>query len=138
MRNKIIVSTLLAGLMSSTLALAEESVKTDRYTLVKVEPKGDQKEPLTTIVSMSFGADIRTVGEAVTELLNGSGYRWQLHEDDASLNSLPLPSVIRSLGPIRLNEALSTVAGQAWSLQVDELHRVVWFEVRKNTVSTLN
>ncbi len=138
MCNKIIVSTLLAGLMSSTLALAEESVKTDRYTLVKVEPKGDQKEPLTTIVSMSFGADIRTVGEAVTELLNSSGYRWQLHEDDASLNSLPLPSVIRSLGPIRLNEALSTVAGQAWSLQVDELHRVVWFEVKKNTVSTLN
>lgn len=138
MRNKIIVSVLLSGLLSSTLSIAEENVKTDRYTLVQVEPKGDQKEPLTTIVSMSFGADIRTVGEAITELLNGSGYRWQVHEDDTSLNSLPLPSVIRSLGPIRLNEALSTVAGQAWSLQVDELHRVVWFEVRKSALSTLN
>jgi len=138
MRKKILGIALLAGSMVSTIAHAEESVKTDRYTLVSIEPKGDQKEPLTTVVSMSFGADIRTVGEAVTELLNGSGYRWQLHEDDASLNSMPLPSVIRSLGPIRLNEALTTVAGQAWLLQVDELHRIVWFEVRKNSVSTLN
>lgn len=138
MSKKIIVSMLLASFMVSPIASADESVKTDRYTLVNVDPKGDQKEPLTTVVSMSFGADIRTVGEAITELLNGSGYRWQSHEEDETLNSLPLPSVIRSLGPIRLHEALSTVAGQAWSLKVDELHRTVWFEVRKSAVSTLN
>lgn len=129
MYKHLLALMLISGAFSSTITVAEELVKTDRYTLATVEAQGDQKAPLTTVVAMSFGADIRTVGEAITELLNGSGYRWELHQDDQSLNTLPLPSVVRTLGPIRLNEALTTIAGQAWTLKVDELRRIVWFEV---------
>lgn len=108
---------------------AAEEIKTDRYTLTKVEAQGDQRQPLTAILTMNFGIDIRTVGEAITETLNGSGYRWEQHGDDQTLASLPLPSVIRNLGPVRLKDALETIAGPAWTLQVDELRRTVWFDV---------
>lgn len=137
MFKQILALIVIVGLLDAVTAFADDVVKTDRYTLTKVEADGDQKAPLTTVVTMSFGADVRTVGEAITELLNGSGYRWELHIDDQSLNTLPLPSVVRSLGPIRLNEALTTIAGQAWVLKVDELHRVVWFEVINPTITAI-
>lgn len=108
---------------------ASDVVVTDRYTLTKVDPLGDQRQPLTAIVSMTFGTDIRTVGEAITEMLNGSGYRWEQHSDDPSLTALPLPSVLRNLGPLRLKDALETIVGPAWILRIDELHRSVWFDV---------
>lgn len=134
--NKKIILMLIAGSLHAATALADEFVKTDRYTLTSIDATGDQKAPLTTVVTMSFGADVRTVGEAILELLNGSGYRWELHANDQSLNTLPLPSVVRTLGPIRLNDALATIAGYAWVLKIDELHRVIWFDVSNHTVST--
>jgi conjugative transfer region protein (TIGR03748 family) len=134
-KNTIVLMMLMSALPP---ALADELVQTDRYTLSRVEARGDQRAPLTAIVSLSFGVDIRTVGDAVTELLNGSGYRWELHADDPSLNTLPLPSVVRTLGPIRLNDALMTIAGQAWTLKVDELRRVIWFDVNTAAVTASN
>jgi type IV pili sensor histidine kinase/response regulator len=119
----------VALIMTTCGSHASDVVTTDRYTLTKVEPQGDQRRPLTAILSMTFGTDIRTVGEAITETLNGSGYRWEQHADDQSLTALPLPSVVRNLGPLRLKDALETIAGPAWILRVDELHRSVWFEV---------
>jgi conjugative transfer region protein (TIGR03748 family) len=106
MLRKAIVLMALINALSIATARADEWVQTDRYTVVTVDPRGDQKAPLTAVVTLSFGTDIRSVGDAITELLNGSGYRWEKTEDDASLNMLPLPSVVRRLGPIRLNQAL--------------------------------
>lgn len=119
----------VALLLTTCGSHAEEVVPTDRYTLTKIDAKGDQKQPLTAILTMTFGMDVRTVGEALTETLNGSGYRWEQHTDDGSLSTLPLPSVVRNLGPLRLKDALETIAGPAWLLRVDELHRSVWFDI---------
>jgi len=124
---------ILLNLAVATTVFAEDVVNTDRYTLIKIDPTGDQKEPLTAIVSLSFGADIATVGEAIIEVLNGSGYRWEPRTDDQSLTTLPLPSVMRSLGPIRVQDALSTLAGQAWVINIDELHRVIWFDIKSTS-----
>ena len=122
----------LGILLSCVAASQEEYARTDRYTLAKVEARSDQKAPLTTIVTLSFGAEIKTVGEAITELLQGSGYQWVASESEQSdqlLNTLTLPAIARTLGPIRLEDALTTIAGFAWALQVDELHRTVAFEI---------
>jgi conjugative transfer region protein (TIGR03748 family) len=135
MPKKIISFMLLASALNSVAAPAEEFVKTDRYTVSRVGAHDDQKAPLTTVVTLSFGIDTRTLGDAIAELLKGSGYRWEAHVDDVSLNALPLPSITRTLGPIRLDEALSTLAGQAWNLRVDELHRTVWFDLNREAFS---
>lgn len=118
-----------ALLLSHAVTAHQEFVRTDRYTLAALEAQSDQRSPLTVITHISLGRDITTVGSAIHELLKGSGYRWHQDTEDQLLNDLPLPDVVRSLGPIRLEDALKTVAGTAWTLHVDDMHRVVWFEV---------
>ncbi|QEY16003.1 hypothetical protein D0C16_08445 [Cellvibrio sp. KY-GH-1] len=126
---------LLALLCSSTAVQAEQrenQVRTDRYTLVTAEARADQKSPLKSIVNLSLGKDVSMVGDALREVLKGSGYRWQSPDgQDQLLNTLPLPSVIRELGPVTLNDALQTIAGEAWQLRSDTLHRVIWFDVKE-------
>lgn len=117
----------------------DEVARTDRYTLTKIEARSDQQRPLMAITTFSFGRDVLTVGEAIREVLMGSGFQWQSPNDqDQLLNSLPLPTVVRELGPIRVGEALQTIAGEAWLLRTDNLHRVVWFEMNDNVVNTNN
>jgi|GEM_PF-1997055 len=126
------------GLLFSSMAFSEEYIRTDRYTLAKVEAESDQKVPLTTLVTLSFGADIKTIGDAITELLQGSGYQWVINSnghDDQLLQVLALPAITRTLGPIRLDYALTTLAGSSWLLHVDELHRTVSFEVATTSQS---
>jgi len=129
---KIYLLALLAMAAASPIVFAEDDyIHTDRYTLAKVEARSDQKAPLTTVVTLSFGTDIKTIGQALQELLQGSGYRWASQDgeqNDQLLSELPLPAIVRTLGPIRLNDALDTVAGEAWGLVINETNRTVWFE----------
>jgi conjugative transfer region protein (TIGR03748 family) len=129
---------LAMAVMSSTAFAENEYINTDRYSLTKVEARTDQIKPLTTVINMSFCADIKTVGKALQELLQGSGYRWANPtemQNDQLLNELPLPAIVRTLGPIHLNDALDTVAGEAWTLAIDETHRTVWFETANTKIT---
>ncbi len=117
-----------------TNASAEEYVRTDRYTLATIDPRGDQAAPLTAVVTMTFGSHIQTVGQAIDEILQGSGYRWIVQagateDSDMLLNELPLPAVVRAIGPIRLQDALDTIAGESWGLVVNHTNRTLWFEL---------
>jgi conjugative transfer region protein (TIGR03748 family) len=132
--NNLVYVLLVQACLIAFNCHATEVARTDRYTLVSLEAHSDQAKPLSTIVSVSLGSDITSVGDGVSELLKGSGYRWQsMNDEDLLLNKLPLPAVVRNLGPIRLSEALQTLAGEAWMLRVDNLNRVVWFEVSNAT-----
>ncbi len=42
--------------------------------------------------------------------------------------ALPLPAVHRSLGPMTLRDALKTLAGPAFNLVQDPVHRLITFE----------
>lgn len=128
---------IFSGFMSNLTAAAEvisenneHFVTTDRYTQTSIKPRTDQLMPLDALVNFAFGDEVKTVGAAVLEMLEGSGYRWSapFSTGDALLHDLALPVVNRDIGPIRLREALTTVAGPAWRLRVDDLHRVIWFE----------
>ena len=130
---RILVVALIAT--TSTLATAEilekdgkQFVRTDNYTLVNIETKPEQLNPLLSITTISFSQNIFTVGQAINELLRGSGYTWLSAQDENdALSELELPSVVRELGPIRLRDALITVAGVAWELEVNEVNRTLWF-----------
>lgn len=130
-RALIVASLLASGICSADVIEidGEHYVRTDRYTLVSIDTKPEQMSPLLSVVDIQFSNNIRTIGGALTELLEGSGYRWKSTEQDNQvLGQLPLPVVVRQIGPVRLRDALVTIAGSAWHLNVDELNRAVWFE----------
>ncbi|MGX9256360.1 PFGI-1 class ICE element type IV pilus protein PilL2 [Pantoea ananatis] len=110
-----------------------EVVRYDRYTLVSTRPADAQLDPLNQVVDITMPAQlVSTVGEGFRYLLLESGYSLCSATSAAfsELLSRPLPAVQRTIGPLKLSEALQVVAGPAWRLKVDEVNREVCFGLR--------
>lgn len=105
-----------------------------RYSELTAVPSPGQANPLQTLVSVTFPSQIGTVGAALHHVLARSG--WALAPDPASdptlphLMRLPLPESQRSLGPIALLDAIGVLCGEAYSVVVDPVHRLVSCELR--------
>ena len=94
-----------------------------------VLPGDPARSLLLQVIDVSMPATQHaTVGDGLSYVLQRSGY--SLCEDDpevAALYDLPLPAAHLQLGPIFLRDALVTLAGPAWELQVDNRARQVCF-----------
>ncbi len=103
-----------------------------RYSLSTPTPTAAQTDLLSTVLTLRMPEAVQTVGEAVRHLLHRSGYRLAptaVHSPDTlHLFSLPLPMVHRTLGPLSLREALWVLAGPAFALVQDPVHRLIAFE----------
>ena len=114
-------------------ARADTLVRTARYTTVAPVATPAQADLLHVIVRIQFPGHVTTVRDAFGHLLSRSGYR--LAPDGSAdprrdiLLRSPLPAVHRQLGPITLQGALETLAGPAWVLVTDPVHRLVSFEL---------
>ena len=112
--------------------LQAKDLQVGRYSLFAATPTQAQAELLATTMTVRFPNRIQGVGEAIRYLLQRSGYRLANSEaigpDTAALFALPLPAVHRSLGPMMLRDALETLAGPAFHLVQDPVHRLVTFE----------
>jgi type IV pili sensor histidine kinase/response regulator len=119
------------GLVSSSVASAVE-VQVGRYATMPAQPTEEQVQLLAAIVSAAFPASVVTVGQAVGHLLQPSGYRLSppgtAEPIRATLLNFPLPEPHRALGPMPLKKALETLAGPAFRLVEDPVHRLVSFE----------
>jgi len=115
---------------------APEVVRYDRYLLINTRPDEAQRNPLHQIVNINLPLNLKlTVGDAFAWLLKQSGY--SLCVDDHPTQFLagkPLPLSQYRLGPMRLEEALKTLAGPGWLMQADVLNREVYFHL--NTPGT--
>ncbi|MCY4421238.1 MAG: pili assembly chaperone [Gammaproteobacteria bacterium] len=120
---------LLAVLLSCT-ALGAGELQVGRYSIAAMAPLTAQVEPLSATVEVRFEKPVRTVGDAVQHLLDDSGYRLAGTPGSAAhiLLAQPLPGVHRELGPLRLDQALQTLAGPIFQLVQDPLHRRIAFE----------
>lgn len=99
-----------------------------RFALVELEPSAGQRDLLQQIVETDASNSLQaTVGDGLHHLLARSGYRLCESDAAATLYALPLPAAHLRLGPMTLRDALSTLAGSAWKLSVDEVARVVCF-----------
>lgn len=132
---KLVLAICLSGLIiAGSRAAWSEPVRTGRYTSVSTDPTEAQQDPLDVVITTHLPAHFKTVQEALAFLLERSGYRLAPHiafdPATAQLLALPLPEVHRQLGPLRLQAALETLAGQAYVLVVDPVHRLVSFELR--------
>ncbi|MGH8538054.1 MAG: FimV/HubP family polar landmark protein [Gammaproteobacteria bacterium] len=131
------LSFLLVGTLISWTVLGAglDLVRVGRYSALVPGPSPEQTDPFALPIHTEFSYSAQTVGHALKQVLARSGYR--LASLDASCPSLPvlldwpLPAVHRTLGPMRLDEALKTLAGPAHYLVVDPVHRLVSFELRE-------
>jgi len=127
------IAICIAGICTvASVNLQANDLQVGRYSLFTATPTQAQAELLTTTMTVRFPNRIQTVGEAVRYLLQRSGYRLanveSIGPDTVALFALPLPAVHRSLGPMTLREALETLAGSAFHLAQDPVHRLVTFE----------
>ena len=121
---------LLAAMLFCT-PLGAGEMQVGRYSTWAVAPTQAQGEPLSATVAVRFPKPVQTVGAAVQHLLDDSGYRLAGTPGTSSavMLALPLPGVHRTLGPLRLDQALQILAGPIFQLVQDPLHRRIAFEL---------
>lgn len=124
---------LLILLVAGPTHAAAGDVTIGRYSVISATPATDQRDPLETVVRVTFPPYVRDVGGAIDYLLVRSGYRLAdpiaAGEGQAILLRRTLPETQRRLGPMPLRSALKTLAGEAYWLVEDPVHRLVAFEV---------
>jgi type IV pili sensor histidine kinase/response regulator len=112
--------------------LQANELQVGRYSLYAATPTEAQRDLLATTITVRFPERIQTVGDSVRYLLQRSGYRLARVEsigpEAIALFALPLPAVHQNLGPMTLREALATLAGPAFNLVQDPVHRLITFE----------
>jgi type IV pili sensor histidine kinase/response regulator len=131
MHTRPILALSLAGLL---LTAACPSVQAESgYALVNPVATAEQDDILAVVVSLKFPSHVATVGDAITLLLERSGYRLAFGSTTdpelPTLLGLPLPQVHRNLSQIRLRDALQALAGSAWMLVEDPVNRLVSFDL---------
>ena len=138
----------LASLISSISLVAEadsppsESVlpinKVARYSVVRPSPTPGQTNLLAVSAPLHVPSDINTVGGALEWVIEGSGLRLaapdRLTDDVKNMLNLPLPNAHRQFQALPLKDVLTLLAGPAFVLVHDPVHRLLAFErCRDNT-----
>lgn len=110
------------------------TISIGRYLTVAAKPLPAQQHLLSQQIQIKFPENIFTVKQAIEFLLQFRGFRL------ASLQSMqpaakamldqPLPEVDRTLGPMRLEDALLTLGGSPFYLLVDPVHRLVAYQLK--------
>lgn len=119
--------------LSASNALASSEIHVDRYLKTAEHPSVGQADLLAQRVYIRFSARIRTVGDAMRQLLNPTGYRLvdsYLPDSARYMLQRSLPKIHQELGPLSLQEALITLSGNTFTLLVDPVHRLVSFELK--------
>jgi len=128
-----IALSLLSSIHCAQAGSNRDLIQTDRYSAVEPEPTRGQEAPLQTVVAIKYPRLIATVGQAISYTLKRSGYRLApqyAHDPNLKiLMKLPLPDVHRQLGPMTVKQVLITLAGSAFMLVTDPVHRYISFEV---------
>ena len=139
----LLASIVTTTIMSMSLAHADpsasssstvEPLRVARYSTMAPLATPEQKNPLAVIINLHFPAQIRHVSDAIDMLLQRSGYRVDKTISEPAwvvLDDLPLPVVHRDLGPITLDQALRTLAGNEFAMRVNHLKRKIAFFARR-------
>ena len=121
----MIVSLVIA---LSPPVLAGDDIQVNRYSFQKHSAPPHQADLLSAVIETRFPQNVVTVGAAIDYMLERSGYRFIPTEATAAAMALELPAVHRSIGPLPLRTAISTVAGPAWRLRENSEKRTVWLQ----------
>lgn len=121
----------LAGKNSAVLgqSAASSAIRYGRYTFASTSPRSDQVDLLSQVVDIRIPDSLSpSVNEALNYVLRHSGYHLcPGNEVVQQLYAHPLPASHYRLGPMTVRDALITLAGTAWGLELDEKSRSVCF-----------
>lgn len=125
---------LIFALTSVSWAQTSRLIQTGRYLTVNNQITVEQLDLLSPIIQVHFLSDIKTIGDAITDVLQYSGYALvetsqQTHDLQNTLKK-PLPFMQRDLGPLSLRQVLTLLIGPAFHLMVDPLNRTVDFQLK--------
>jgi len=124
--------------MPATLVAKPErqnATQVGRYSSIANVATSSQENPLLAISQFKFGARVKTVGQALWQVLQDTGYSLvaenRLPVSAREVLLKPLPVTQRELGPISVGNALRTLMGdQVFTLVVDPVHRLVTFKLK--------
>lgn len=129
-RYRLLTATLLVLAASAAAAAPQGEYYGSGYTIIS-QAHGNDDLQATVYRQLAPG----TVGQALPQLLDGTG--WRLADRYAAddriyrLYDQPLPEHKLRIGPMPLDQALTWIAGEGWTLVVDPVNRLVSFEVRE-------
>ncbi len=127
------LSCLLLSILMMDTALAED-VSIGRYLSVEEKPLKGQRQLLQQQIQVQFPTNILTIQQAIEFILQFSGFH--LGKSSNFSHSVrerlqqSLPEVDRVLGPITLEQALLTLAGEPFYLLLDPIHQLIAFELK--------
>ncbi|GIU31279.1 hypothetical protein [Shewanella sp. MBTL60-007] len=134
---KQIPIALTALLCSSTVCAQDVSVepreikKLSRYTNTYVDKNVEQANPLKTVISIKYPAQIIRISQALNYALNESGYTLLSPTKTSSITrimyDLELPKTHREFNQQTLESVLQILAGSAFLMLVDPIKREVSF-----------
>lgn len=120
---------------NNTDYIGNDLTQVGRYSSIENTPTISQKNPLLAISQFKFNARIKTVGQALTQVLQDTGYSLVYENQlpvsvrDVLLKALPITQ--RELGPISVSDALRVLIGdQVFNLVVDPVHRLITFKLK--------
>lgn len=132
----IFIMVLFSALATSSFGQtihSPQSVSFNRYTNVKIGSSPDQLNPLSAVVAIEFNEQIKTVGQAVNQILADCGFRLgnekRAPEQDY-LMSLPLPKVHKVLGPVAVTDALKILGGEGYTVDINPISRTVIYKLK--------
>lgn len=103
-----------------------------RYSVMAAQPAPGQQNLLAVTRTIRMPKDVHSVGEAVRWVLQPSGYRLageeQLSAEVRAMLTLPLPAAHRHFDALPLHTVLELIAGPAFHLVEDPVHRLIAFE----------
>ncbi|WP_018608222.1 hypothetical protein [Uliginosibacterium gangwonense] len=110
----------------SALRAAAEPLRVGRYTQVTGSDPADM-DPLAVTAQVHFPREVvSTVGDALTYLLQRTGYSLLTADADAEhLLALPLPESQRIVGPRKVEYLVRTLVGDAFGLCINARAREV-------------
>ncbi|OCG64098.1 hypothetical protein A9G48_04015 [Gilliamella sp. wkB18] len=108
-----------------------QTVQADRYTLVELEDP-TQKYVLDQIIDTSLPKNLSlTVKDGMDYVLNQSGFTLCSNAKVDVLYEKKLPKIHYKIGPVKLSDALQIMAGPAWHHLVDDVERMVCFDLNE-------
>jgi type IV pili sensor histidine kinase/response regulator len=126
----VIAAVVVLGPVSTYVAGSEARVA--RYSEISLLPSEAQRDPLLSPVHQRVPDELIVIGDTVDWLLGPSGYRlasaFTGDPERGMLLALPLPDVHRTLEGLPIRTALQTLAGPAFRLVEDPVHRLISFE----------
>ncbi len=117
-----------------SMSWAQSATHPSPYINVSPVPNVSQQNPLQQQVALQFPETVKNTEQAIAYLLVGSGFtlsdKAQWDESLKALMQTPLAVTQQTLGPLPLQQALLTLAGPAFQLLVDPVHRKIAFRLR--------